>query len=327
MKFDFPKAELHLHLEGAIEPATVCELARRGGAGLAEEEVAQRYCYSDFLGFLEAFKWVTGYLRTPEDYELVAWRALERLHEQKVRYAEIYFSAGICLWKKLEVEPIVEALEQARRRAEAAWGIRVRWIFDAVRQFGPQEAERVARLAARLRDRHVIGIGLGGDEARGAPAAFRRAYELARAEGLRLCVHAGETTGPESIWGAIRELGAERIGHGISAVCDPALVEHLRERQIPIDVCVTSNYATGAVAAGAEHPVRRMFDAGLMLVINSDDPAMFRTSLNDEYRRWHERHGFSEEELRELAKNSFRAAFLPQEEKAAFLAAMERVVH
>jgi aminodeoxyfutalosine deaminase len=312
VRLDFPKAELHLHLEGTIEPATVCELAGRCGTRLAENEVAEHYRYRDFLGFLQAFKWVTDFLRAPEDYGLVALRALERLHEQTVRYAEIYFSAGICLWKNIEVEPIVEALEEARRRAEETWGIRARWIFDAVRQFGPDEAERVARLAVRLRDQHVIGIGLGGDEARGAPAAFRRVYEMARAEGLRLSVHAGETTGPESIWGALRELGAERIGHGLSAMCDSALVEYLKERQIPIEVCVTSNYATGAAPAGTEHPVRRMFEAGLMLVVNSDDPTMFQTSLNEEYRRWNERHGFSEAELRELARNSFRAAFLAE---------------
>ena len=321
VNLDFPKAELHLHLEGTIEPATACELARRCGASLAEEEVVERYRYSDFLGFLQAFKWVTSYLKTPEDYGIVAYRALEKLHTQNVRYAEIYFSAGICLWKGLEVEPILEALEEARRRAEETWGIRAQWIFDAVRQFGEEAAESVARLAARLKHRHVVGIGLGGEEEQGPPAAFRRVYEAARAEGLHLCVHAGETTGPESIWEAIRELGAERIGHGVSAVCDPGLMEYLREQQIPIEVCVTSNYATGVVEPEEEHPARRMFDAGLMVVINSDDPAMFHTSLNGEYARLIEKHGFSEEEVRKLARNSFQASFLAPEEKNGFLAA------
>ena len=321
MDLDFPKAELHLHLEGAIEPQTLCELARRQGAALTEEHVRERYCYGDFLGFLRAFKWVTDYLQTPEDYGLAAYRALEKLQAQNVRYAEIYYSAGICLWKRIEVEPVFEALDDARRRAEEAWGIQAQWIFDAVRQFGPEAAERVTHLAARFRDRRVVGIGLGGDEERGEPKLFRRVYEIARAEGLRLSVHAGETTGPESIWHSIRELGAERIGHAVSAVCDPALIEYLRERQIPIEVCVTSNYATGAVAPGAEHPVRRMFDAGLMVVINSDDPAMFGTSLHAEYSRLAEHHGFTEPELRELARNSFRASFVPETQKQAFLQA------
>lgn len=317
MDLAFPKAELHLHLEGAIEPATVCELAARRGIALNEREVVERYHYDDFLGFLQAFKWVIGFLNTPEDYQLAAYHMLERLAAQNVRYVEVYFSAGICLWRKLDVAPILEALEHARRQAGETWGIRARWIFDAVRQFGPEEAEKVARLAAKFQDRHVVGIGLGGDEAQGPPRLFRRIYETARAEGLHLCVHAGETTGPESIWEAIRELGAERIGHGTSAVVDPKLVAYLKERQIPIEVCVTSNYATGVVARGAEHPVRRMYEAGLLVVINSDDPAMFGTTLEGEFRRLVERHGFSEAEVRELAKNGFRAAFAEESQRAS----------
>ena len=323
MDLQFPKAELHLHLEGGIEPATLRELACRHSmpaAGFSDDELADAYRYDDFLGFLRAFKWVTDHLQTPEDYALAASRLLEKLHSQNVRYAEIYFSAGICLWKNQEVEPILEALEEARRKAEESWGIQAQWIFDAVRQFGAEAAEKVVEWAARFQDRHVVGIGLGGDEARGAPHLFRRAYDAARATGLRLTAHAGETTGPESIWGALQELGAERIGHGVSAVRDPDLMEFLRERQIPIEVSVSSNYATGAVPPGAEHPVRRLFDAGLLVVINSDDPPMFHTTINAEYARLAEHHGFSGPELRTLARNSFRASFLSEAAKAAFLA-------
>ena len=323
MHTSFPKAELHLHLEGTIEPETLRALARRHGlpsAALADVEIADRYRYSDFLGFLMAFKWVCSHLQTPEDYGLAACRALERLHAQHVRYAEIFFSAGICLRKKMPVERIFEALDDARRRAEQAWGIRAQWIFDAVRQFGPEAAEEVIRLAIRFRDRRVVGIGLGGDEAQAGPGLFRRAYEMARAEGLRLTVHAGETAGPESIWGAIHDLGAERIGHGVSAVSDPRLLEFLRESQIPVEVCVTSNYATGAVVRGAEHLVRRLFDEGVLVVINSDDPAMFGAGINAEYARLAEWHGFNRPELLDLARNSFRAAFLPQAERDLYLA-------
>ena len=319
MDLGFPKAELHLHLEGTIEPPTLCELASRRGLVLSEAEVEAKYRYSDFLGFLQAFKWVTQYLQTPEDYGIVAYRMLEKLHAQNVRYAEVYFSAGICCWRGLEVEPIFDALEDARQRAEAGWGIRAKWIFDAVRQFGVEAAGRVFRLAAKLQDRNVVGIGIGGDERKGEPALFEQLYASARADGLRLVAHAGENTGPEFIWASVEKLGAERIGHGVSTVEDPALVEYLRETQIPIEVCVTSNYATGVVAAGAEHPVRRMFDAGLMVVINSDDPAMFGATLADEYQRLARRHGFTEAELRELARNSFRAAFLPEEEKQVWV--------
>ena len=322
MDLSFPKAELHLHLEGCIEPATLRELGRRRGlasGAMSDAELAERYRYDDFLGFLMAFKWVVQHLETPEDYGLVAARLLERLHEQGVAYAEIYFSAGIAVKRNLAVEAIFDALEEAQGRAEQHCGIRARWIVDAVRQFGPEAAEQVVRLAARWRERGVVGIGLGGSEEEGPPHLFRRAYEMARAEGLRLTVHAGETTGPEAIWEAIRELGPDRIGHGCSAVEDPTLLEYLRDRQIPVEVAVTSNYATGAVGAGTPHPVRRMFEAGLLVVINSDDPAMFHTSLNAEYQRLAERHGFTAAELRRLARNSFRAAFLTAEEKQRYL--------
>jgi aminodeoxyfutalosine deaminase len=316
---DFPKAELHLHLEGTVEPDTLRELAGRHGmpaASMSGVELAERYQYDDFLGFLMAFKWVTQHLRTPEDYALVTARLVERLREQGVVYAEIYFSAGICLKKCLAVEPIFEAVADAGRLE----GIRVQWIFDAVRQFGPEAAEVVTRLAAQYRERGVVGIGIGGDEVEGPPKLFRRVYEMARAEGLRLTAHAGETTGPETIWDSLRELGAERIGHGCSAVEDPLLMEYLRERQIPIEVSVSSNYATGAVGAGVAHPVRRMVDAGLLVVINSDDPAMFHTSLGQEYVRLVERHGFTGDEVRRLARNGFQAAFLSDGEKQRYLA-------
>jgi len=299
--FAFPKAELHLHLEGAVEMETLRELAARHGL---HEPPADLYQYDSFLGFLMAFKRVCDHLRGPEDYALATRRLLERLRGEGVVYAEVYFSAGTCLLKKMEVGPVFDAI-----RAEEAPGLRVHWIFDAVRQFGAEAAEEVARLAARYRDRGVVAIGIGGSEEDGPPRLFRRVYEQARAEGLRLTAHAGETTGPEAVWETIRELGPDRIGHGCSVVQDPVLVEYLRERQIPIEVSVTSNYATGAVVG--EHPVRRMFDAGLLVVINTDDPAMFSSTLTGEYRRLVERHGFTQGEVRRLAGNAFRAAFAP----------------
>jgi adenosine deaminase/aminodeoxyfutalosine deaminase len=304
MDWSFPKAELHLHLEGSLETDTLGELARRHGL---PPPPADLYRYHDFLEFLIAFKEVTRHLLGPEDYALATDRLLARLREQNVVHAEIYFSAGICRRKGMEVDPIYQAIRDASRAAD---GLRVGWIFDAVRQFGAEAAEEVVRLAARYRDQGVVGIGIGGSEQDGPPRSFRRAFEMARAEGLRLTAHAGETTGPETIWETLRELGPDRIGHGTSAVRDPQLMAYLRDRQIPIEVSVTSNYATGAVAPGDQHPVRRMVDEGLLVVINSDDPAMFQTSLTEEYRRLVQRHGFSENEVRQLAANAFQAAFL-----------------
>jgi aminodeoxyfutalosine deaminase len=166
----------------------------------------------------------------------------------------------------------------------------------------------------------VVGIGIGGDERHAGPEQFREVYEHAAKHGLRLTVHAGETVGPESIWGALRELKADRIGHGLHAIDDPELVRYLADKQIPVEVCITSNVMTGCCARIEDHPVRKLFDAGVLVTLNTDDPDMFRTTLSHEYQLAREVFGFSEGELRELARNSFRASFLPEDKKRELLA-------
>ena len=189
-------------------------------------------------------------------------------------------------------------------------------IFDAVRQFGPKAAQNVFELAAGYRQHNVVAVGIGGDEEKAPPELFREAYAYAADSGLRLTVHAGENAGPESIWGALN-LRAERIGHGLSAGQDTELVEELARRQIPVEICLTSNLRTGSCQKITEHPLSTYFDQGLM--INSDDPAMFSTSLAREYQLAQDAFAFSAEHLRELARNSFEASFLPAEKKLAFL--------
>jgi aminodeoxyfutalosine deaminase len=314
-----PKAELHLHLEGSIEPSTLLELRRRhgtDGASLAEAE--SLYNYTDFTGFLTAFKNVTGLLRTPEDYELITYRLMERLKEQNIQHAEVFVSVGVCLWRKQDFASIFEGLERGRERGEKDFGISLLWIFDAVRQFGAEKAQGVLDLALQFQDRNVVAFGIGGDERTGPTEWFAGVYARGAEHGLHLTAHAGENAGPESIWGALN-LKAERIGHGLTAEKDPELIEELAERQIPIEICVTSNLRTGCCPDLAQHPVRRYFDQGLMLTINSDDPAMFRTSLVQEYALVQEAFGFTDEHLRELARNSFEASFLPAEKKVEFL--------
>lgn len=291
-----PKAELHLHLEGSIEPATLAELAP------ASEPA--RYQFADFAGFLESFKWVTGHLREPDDYALITRRLLESLERQNVRYAEITLSAGVALWRKQDFAAIYEAV----RKAIAGSSVTVFWILDAIRHFGPEAAMEVARLAAERVNEGVAAFGIGGDEARGPAEWFWDVYGYARAHDLRLTAHAGETCGPESVWQAL-ELGVERIGHGISSVQDPALLRYLRDQAIPLEICISSNVATGAVPNLAAHPVRRIYDAGVPIVLNSDDPAMFGTTLTREYELARDQFGFSDAELQELAENSFRHAF------------------
>jgi aminodeoxyfutalosine deaminase len=313
-----PKAELHLHLEGSIEPATLLELRKRRGKASALGEIEQLYRYRDFPGFLMAFKAVTEYLETPEDYELITYRLMERLKAESVLHAEVYVSVGVCLWRKQDFEAIFEGLERGRQRGERDFGISVLWIFDAVRQFGPGAAREVFELAVRQRTRQVAGIGIGGDEQKAPPELFREAYAYAAENGLHLTAHAGEYAGPESIWGALN-LRAERIGHGLTACQDPELVEELASLQIPVEVCLTSNLRTGCCKALPEHPLRNYFDQGIMITLNSDDPAMFGTSLTREYQLAQETFAFTDEHLRELARNSFEASFLPAEKKLAFL--------
>lgn len=314
-----PKAELHLHLEGSIEPATLVELKNRRGiqdGGVADAE--QIYSFQDFTGFLMAFKAVTELLQTPEDYELITYRLMQRLKAENVLHAEVYVSVGVCLWRKQDFDAIFEGLERGRERGQRDFGISLLWIFDAVRHFGAEAAQNVADLAVRYRDRNVVGFGIGGDERRAAPELFHHVYAYCAEHALRLTAHAGETSGPESIWGALN-LKAERIGHGLTAGQDPELVEELSRRQIPVEICLTSNLRTGCCLNIADHPVRRFFDHGLMVTLNTDDPAMFRTSLSREYALAQEEFGFTDEHLRELARNSFEASFLPAEKKLSLL--------
>ena len=329
-----PKAELHLHLEGSVDPATLTELSRRyntplatenvrydvAGSGevLTEDAVRRLYSYKDFDGFLMAFKSVTERLRAPEDYELVTYRLMQKLRQQNVVHAEVYVSVGVIRWRGQPVEPIFEGLERGRERGQRDFGVSVLWIFDAVRQFGPEAAAQVFELAARLRERNVVGVGIGGDESKGPAEWFRDLYKKAADSGLRLTAHAGETTGPESVWGALN-IGAERIGHGLAAARDPELMEVMAKKQVPVEVCISSNQRTGACPELPQHPVRKFFDQGLMITLNTDDPAMFQTSLNREYEIAQQEFSFSEEHLRELARNSIEASFLPVEKKLRFL--------
>jgi aminodeoxyfutalosine deaminase len=297
---ELPKAELHLHLEGSIEPETLRELA----PDLTLEEIRAHYEYPDFAGFLGSFEWVTRHLQTPDHYALITRRLLDRLAGENVRYAEIIHSTGVVLWRKQDPDAVFDAIRQA---AEGS-GVEVQWIVDAVRQFGVEHVRQVAEFAASRANHGVAAFGIGGDEARGPARLFEETFRYAGAQGLRLTAHAGETTGPESIWAAL-EIGAERIGHGIRAIDDPALVRHLRDHDIPLEVCLSSNAATGAVASLREHPVRRLFDAGVPITLNTDDPAMFHTTLTAEYELAARELGFSEQELRGIAVNAFRYSF------------------
>jgi adenosine deaminase/aminodeoxyfutalosine deaminase len=324
-----PKAELHLHLEGAILPSTLAELsAHHDAQPLTLAEAEALYQFTDFTGFLNAFKAVTAQLITPEDYELAAWRMMEHLARQGVVHAEVYISVGVIYhWRvhdSASFEPIFAALERARERAERELGLSLYWIFDAVRHFSVEEAERVFLKAAELKPAHpsIIGIGLGGDERRTGSVPFRTLFAQAARSGLRLTNHAGETTGPEAIWEALA-IGTERIGHALSVLQDGTLIQELKVRRTPLELCPTSNIRTGVCPSFAAHPLRPLFDLGLNVTLNSDDPAFFGSDLANEYLLAYTEQGFTRDELRHLAANSIRASFLPVEAKSAWLARID----
>jgi adenosine deaminase/aminodeoxyfutalosine deaminase len=294
------RSELHLHLEGTVEPETLREL----DPSLSASELHTALTYSDFAGFIQSYVWVNRKLRGPADYALVARRLFERLKSEGICYAEVTLSAGVILWKQQDLGAIFDALANEAARSP----IPVRWIVDAVRQFGAEAAAPVFDFAAsRTRD-GVVGIGIGGFEAEGPALWFRDLYARARDRGLRLTCHAGETTDAQSVWDAL-EIGAERIGHGIRAIHDANLVAQLRDRNIPLEICITSNLRTGAVASLADHPVRQLFDAGVPIILNTDDPALFGCTLESEYDLAARAFGFTPEELAALAANSLRYAF------------------
>ena len=322
-----PKAELHLHLEGTIVPETLVALSRRYDADpLTTEQAYRLYEYADFHGFLMAFKAVTQRLLTAEDFELITYRMIEQLKLQGVVHAEVYISVGVVHWRQQEFEPLFEGIERGRERGERDFGVSVLWIFDAVRHFGVEAAKRVFELAVRYKDRNVIGVGIGGDERRGPAETFKALYEYAAENDLRRTAHAGETTGPESIWAALN-IGAERLGHVLSAPADAELIEELSHRQIPVEICMTSNVVTACLPELRQHPVRRLFEDGLLVTLNSDDPAMFHTSLIREYEIAQDVFGFSDEHVRELARNSLEASFLPADQKVRLLDRFDQAAH
>ncbi len=320
-----PKAELHVHLEGTMEPATVVALAKNYGDVLDESAVAARYATRDFTAFIEAYKWVTSYLRAPADYALAARRMCEQMLAQNIVYAEVTLSVGVMLLRKQDVEANFSAVREAVASYQSR-GLRLQWIFDVVCQFGAAAAREVAQCAVALRHAGVIAFGMGGTELAHPAIEFRDVYDYAAANGLRRLVHAGEIGGPDSVREAIEILRAERIGHGIAAAADPELMALLAERSIGLEICPTSNLRTGALARQlgraevtlSEHPLPILFRAGIPISLSTDDPAMFDTTLAREFGAL-ERMGVLKQEIMSIAEGGFRGAFLPANEKSALL--------
>jgi len=308
-----PKVQLHCHLEGTVRAETFRSLAAKHDVDLGERaDPAQTYAFATFREFLLLFAKVTETLRAPEDYARIARDYVADAASQGVRYAEVFVSPSVWTFFHRELDPraVVAAIRAALDEARAEHGVDVALIADLTRNFGVERAEETARLAVSLRDLGVIGVGLGGDEARFPPELYERAFAIARDGGLRTVAHAGEAAGPESVRAAVEVLGAERIGHGVRAVEDPAVVAMLAERRIPLEICPTSNRLTGAAPAERAHPLGALDAAGCVVTIDADDPALFGTTLLDEYAYVAE--NFGEDAVMRFAANAVEASFAPE---------------
>ena len=316
-----PKVELHVHLEGSILPRTLLELAQRNRIRLPASDEAgltELYRFHDFGQFLQTYLMITGCLHTPEDYQLIAYEFGAECARQNIRYAEVTFTpfTSVSL-SGLSWQEIMHGLNAGREQAYQDFGVHWQWVFDIVRN-EPDTQTIVLELTLAAREMGVVALGLGGLETGFPPELFVDTFHRAEALGLHRVPHAGEIAGPESVWSAIKLLHAERIEHGVRSIEDPTLVEYLRSNAIPLDICPTSNIKLQVYHDYAQHPLRKLWDAGLLLTLGSDDPPMFGTDLNNEYQLLVKEFGFTQAELERISLNGIQASFLSVEEKQKY---------
>jgi len=325
-----PKVELHVHHVGSASPRIVAELATRheGHTPVPADpaELAAYFEFRDFDHFIEIYLSVVDLIRDPTDVWILTHEIARELARQQVRYAELTITPYSHVRRGIPAAAFCEAIEDARRRAEADFGVALRWCFDIPGEAGLPAAEETLRIALDQAPDGLISFGLGGPEVGVPRPQFKPYFDQARAAGLRSVPHAGETTGPETVWDALRDLGAERIGHGIAAVHDPQLLAFLAEQRIGLEVCPTSNVRTRAVRTIEEHPLPALLEAGLLVTVNSDDPPMFGTTLNDEYAVAARLLGCGADGLAALARNAVTASFLPEPDKKRLIAEIDAYV-
>jgi len=318
-----PRAELHLHFQGAIRPATLLGLARRHSIALPVDDLPalrEWFRFRDFAHFVEVYALLRACLVEPADYELVTYELGSELAGQGVRYAEVTFTPGPEVYRGPR-ETFFDGLSAGRERVRRELGVELRWIFDIPRRtvtLHPHMplADFITDCAINGRYDGVVALGLAGTELGYPPEPFEPWFDRARAAGLHSVPHAGETAGPASIWGAVRALGAERLGHGVRAVEDPALLEYLVEKRIPLEVCPTSNIALGVYPSLAEHPLRRLVDAGAVVTVNTDTPAIFGITLTAEAELLRTAFGLSNAAAEQVLQNAIDASFLLPAERS-----------
>jgi adenosine deaminase len=322
-----PKAELHVHHVGSASPRAVAELAARheGTTPVPADEalLADYFTFTDFGHFIEVYLSVVDLLRTAEDIRTLTYEVARDLAGQQVRYAELTLTPYSSVVRGVPAQAYCEAVEDARASAARDFGVQLRWCFDIPGEAGVPAGDITLDVALTQRPEGLVSFGLGGPEAGVGRGQFAEHFARARAAGLRSVPHAGESTGPETVWDAITLLGAERIGHGIAAAQDPALLAYLAEHQLPLEVCPTSNVRTRSVPSLAEHPLPQLVAAGVPISINSDDPPMFSTTLNNEYLVASQLLGLDESGLADLARDAVRHSFLDDVGRAELIAEID----
>lgn len=321
-----PKVELHVHHVGSASPRIVADLAKRypGTVPTDAAELEAFYTFTDFDHFIQAYLATVNLIRTGADIFHLTYEVAREMADQQIRYAELTCTPATSLLAGVPADDYLKAIEDARIAAETDFGVLLRWIFDIPGEIGDNAAELTVQMAV---DRHppgMIGFGLGGPEVGTSRPKFKPQFDRARHAGLHSIPHAGETTGPQTIWDALESLGAERIGHGCTAVQDDQLMDYLVAHQIPLEVCPTSNIRTRSVSSYAEHPLRTFYTAGALVTINSDDPPMFGTTLCREYEIAAGLLNLQVPQIAELARNGVRASFAPEDVKMRILADIDQ---
>lgn len=338
---NMPKAEIHIHLEGAIQPETVLKLAERHQQmdklpGDSVQALADWFTFTDFRHFLKIYVTIQDLIRTAADFELIAYECGADMAAQQIRYREVTvtpYTHTHYLKKGLTIDDILAGLTAGRQRAQDEFGVEMRWVFDIPRNFAflnssydPESANITLSHALAGQNQGVVGFGLGGNEVGTPPAAFAHAFNAAKEAGFLSVPHAGETMGAESVWGSVGALQADRIGHGVRAIEDPNLLALLKERQIPLEINPTSNECLHIYRRFAEHPFPHLDRMGLMVTLNSDDPPLFNTTLLREYERIAEEFGYDAPNLVRIARNAFVAAGVEADVKDQMLAEFDKWV-
>ena len=312
-----PKAELHLHLEAVISLAGVKKLYKtKFGQEMSKEEQTALFSYNDLNGFIQSFLKIQGMYTSVNDFKLVFDELEKYLVKNGITYAEVFFAPTAFLKMGFKYEDMVKIFDEKIAKIKSKRDITIKLLMDVSRTFGCENAMNNYNLLKQFPSENVIGIGLGGAEAKGPAKEYAPVFQKALSEGYKAVAHAGEDVGPESMWDAINLCHAQRLGHGITAIQDEKLMDELKKTQLPIEICITSNTFTKKIVQKAkDHPVRNFYNRGIMVNINTDDPVFFKTTLLDEFWICHKDLNFTMDEIKQLIKNSFNNSFLPDTEK------------